>query len=77
MCVELNVKMSHETDEDAVQVAVAYGFEFNLGDETVGIPIKKLEKLKAFIKSTISTGIITGRVLDTLCGKILHWSQLI
>ena len=69
LCDELNVMISHEKDEDAVQIAVVHGFEFDLINKTVGIPKNKLEKLKAFKKSTISIGIITGRALDTLCGK--------
>ena len=76
LCEELNVEISHEKDEDATQNATVYGFEFDLKNKTVGIPQKKLEKLVAFIKSTIEIGIITGRALDTLCGKMMHWSQL-
>ena len=76
LCAELGVAISHEKNVDATQVAVVYGFKFDLKNKTVSIPDKKLKKLRAFIKSTVDVGIITGRALDTLCGKIMHWSQL-
>ena len=36
------------------------------------MPPKKLVSLRRFIKSTLKIGIITGRALETLCGKIMH-----
>ena len=76
LCTELGVMVSNDKTVHATQIAVLYGFRFNLIDKTVGIPENKLEKLKVFIKSTIKIGVITGRAMDTLCGKIMHWSQL-
>ena len=76
LCDELGVAVSHDKDVDATQKAVVYGFLFDLKNKTVGIPDDKLQKLTTFIKSTLDIGIITGRALDALCGKIMHWSQL-
>ena len=76
LCKELNIKISHEKDVSATQKAVLYGFLFDLEAQTVGIPKDKLIRLKDFISSTINLKIITGRALETLCGQIMHWSQL-
>ena len=76
LCDELYVKISHEKDVDCAQIATVYGFKFNLINKTVGIPDDKLENLKHFISITIQIGVITGRALEKLCGKIMHWSQL-
>ena len=59
-----------------VQEAVLYGFKWNLKKKTVGIPDNKLKQLKKLINNTLKAKIITGRALETLCGKIMHWSQL-
>jgi len=76
LCNELNVKISHEKDVNVVQEAVLYGFKFNLKRKTVGIPDDKKQQLLKLIQNTIITKIITGRALEALCGKIMHWSQL-
>ena len=76
LCNELNVKISHEKDVNVTQEAVLYGFLFNLKKKTVGIPNDKLRELKRLTINTIITGQITGRALESLCGKIMHWSQL-
>lgn len=76
LCMETNVKISHEKDVTATQKAVLYGFLFDLKKQTVGIPDDKWKRLRDFIQSTIKIGIITGRALEKLCGQIMHWSQL-
>ena len=76
LCKEVNVKISHEKDVTATKKAVIYGFLFDLENQTVGIPEDKLIALRKFIQCTIDIGIITGRALEKLCGKIMHWSQL-
>ena len=76
LCDKLNVKISHGKDIDATQKATLYGFTFDLKMQTVGIPEEKLVALKDFIRITINIEIITGRALEQLCGKIMHWSQL-
>lgn len=76
LCDELNVIISHEKDVDVTQEAVLYGFRFNLKKKTVGIPEDKLEHMKKLINNTLKAGIISGVALESLCGKIMHWSQL-
>ena len=76
LCDELNVKISHEKDEDIVQEAVVYGFKFNLKRKTVGIPDDKLLDLRKLIRLSIKIRVISGSALESLCGKIMHWSQL-
>ena len=76
LCGELNVLISHEKNIDVVQRAVLYGFVFDLKNKTVGIPEDKQTQLKILIQNTLLTKVITGRALETLCGKIMHWSQL-
>ena len=76
LCNELNVKISHEKDVNVTQKATVYGFTFDLKNKTVGIPKIKLQELKRFISLTIQLRVISGRALEKLCGKIMHWSQL-
>ena len=76
LCKELNVIIWHEKDVNATQSATLYGFHFDLKNKTVGIPHDKLNKLRKFIKLAIKIKIMTGRALETLCGQIMHWSQL-
>ena len=76
LCKELNIAISHDKDVDVTQKAILYGFEFDLKRKTVGIPQSKLTNLIRFIKLVIKYKFITGRALETLSGKIMHWSQL-
>ena len=76
LCDELNVKISHEKDINTTQEATLYGFRFNLKRKTVGIPDDKLYELRKLINNTLYTKLITGRAMETLCGKIMHWAQL-
>lgn len=76
LCDKLNIKVSHAKDVDATQIATVYGFHFDLGRKTIGIPEHKLIRLKLFINDVIKYKCITGRALENLCGKIMHWSQL-
>ena len=76
LCKELNVKVSTDKNVDVTQIAELYGFIWNLKKKTVGIPKKKREELKNMIKLVIKYEIISGRALEALCGKIMHWSQL-
>ena len=76
LCRELNVKVSTEKNVDVTQIAELYGFTWNLNKKTVGIPLKKRNELKRMINLVIKYKIITGRALESLCGKIMHWSQL-
>ena len=76
LCDELNIEISHEKDEDIVQEAVVYGFKFNLKNKTVGIPDDKLSDLIKLIQLSLKIKVISGSALESLCGKIMHWSQL-
>ena len=76
LCNELNVAISHDKDVNATQIATLYGFVFDLKHKTVGIPREKLTALKTFIGYAIKYRLITGRALETLSGRIMHWSQL-
>ena len=76
LCEELNVIISVDKNVDVTQVAELYGFLWDLKNKTVAIPIQKRESLKRFIILVIQYRIISGRALESLCGKLMHWSQL-
>ena len=76
LCQELNVIISVDKNINIAQEAELYGFQWNLKKKTVGIPNEKRENLKRFIELVIQYQIISGRALESLCGKIMHWSQL-
>ena len=76
LCKELNVIISVEKNVNITQIAELYGFLWNLKKKTVSIPTEKRESLKEFIKLVIKYRVISGRALESLCGKIMHWSQL-
>ena len=76
LCKELNVVISVDKNVNVTQIAELYGFLCNLKDKTVALPTEKRESLKEFIKLVIQCRIITGRALESSCGKIMHWSQL-
>ena len=73
---ELNVKMSTHKSIHLCQSAELYGLQFDLKNKTVGIPPSKFKKLTGFIDKIIKHRIISGKALEKICGKIMHWSQL-
>ena len=53
-----------------------YGFYFDLTLKTVSIPDDKYKRIITALEETIKFKWITGRALESLCGKLMHWSQL-
>lgn len=76
ICNLLNIKISTDKNINCTQKAVVYGFEFDLKNKTVGIPDTKYKEMIDFIDAVIKYKKISGRALESLCGKIMHWSQL-
>ena len=76
ICKDLNVKISVEKNEDCVQKTVVYGFLWDLKNKTVGIPDDKYYDMINAIDMIIKHKRISGRALESMCGKIMHWSQL-
>lgn len=76
LCMELGVKISHKKDINAAKTFVVYGFLFDLERRRVGIPKDKLDDLKRFMSLVIELKFITGRALEKLCGRIMHWALL-
>lgn len=73
---ELNVHISHKKSVNTTQKIIVHGLKFNLINQTVSIPPQKFSDLKELINATIKHRIISGKALDSLCGRIMHWSQL-
>ncbi len=76
MCDQLNVHVSHEKDETAINKGVVHGFGFDLITKTVYIPDHKFNELIHGLNLMINNRYATGRALESICGKIMHWSQL-
>ena len=76
LCRELNVKISTNKNVDVQQRFELYGFFFDLELKTVSIPDEKHRKLTKFIEQAIKFRWMTRRAIETLCGQIMHWSQL-
>ena len=77
MCADLNVKISTEKNEDWVQKGIVHGFGFDLtaNPKTVHIPDHKFHELITALTLCIQCGRVTGEALESICGKIMHWSQ--
>ncbi len=77
MCADLNVKISHEKDENWVQKGVVHGFGFDLSasPKLTFIPDHKFVELLKGLLLCIKHRYATGEALESICGKIMHWSQ--
>ena len=73
---ELGVKQSDKKAVHCTSKGVCYGFYFDLEAQTVGIPNDKLNNLRAGIAMIIRHRLCTARALESVCGKIMHWTQL-
>ena len=73
---ELGIQVSHNKSFTSVSREIQYGFDWDLHDQTVGIPQLKLERLTIGISMAIEHRIITIRALHAISGQIMHWSQL-
>ena len=78
LCKELGVKISVEKNEDSIQTGVVHGFGFRLaGDvKTVFIPADKAADIIYGCLVLLKTKKATGEALESLTGKIMHWSRL-
>ena len=76
LCEELNVKISAHKNVNAVTKGIVYGLEWDLRNKTVGLPQKKKEKYKQLIELTIKyNGVIEGKALESLSGRIMYMAQ--
>ncbi len=75
MCEDLNVKVSHEKDENGISEGIVHGFGFNLIEKWVEIPQLKFEELVQVLTWVITHRRVSGAALERICGKIMHWSQ--
>ncbi len=76
MCDQLKVNVSHEKDENAINKGIVHGFGFNLKSKRVYIPDLKYNELILGMELMINYRWATGEALESICGKIMHWSQL-
>ena len=76
LCDELNVKISVGKNIDFASEFELYGFYFDLKLKTVSIPDGKYRRIIIFLEEAIKFRWISGRALENLCGKLMHWSQL-
>ena len=53
-----------------------YGFHFDLKRKIIAIPQHKYDELVDGITKLIQCGWATGAALESICGKIMHWSQI-
>ncbi len=75
MCDDLNVKVSHDKDENSVFEGTVHGFGFNLKEKWVEIPDDKFNELIMVLKWVIKYKRVSGAALERICGKLMHWSQ--
>ncbi len=76
MCRDLNVNVSHEKDETSIDEGVVHGIGFDLKSQEIYIPDIKYNELVCGLKLIISHRYATGKALESICGKLMHWSQL-
>ncbi len=77
MCSDLNVKISHEKDENWIQKGIVHGFGFDLASnpKLAFIPEHKFKELIDVLILCLTHRFVTGEALESICGKIMHWSQ--
>ena len=77
MCTDLNVAISYEKDENWIQKGIVHGFGFDLTKDpkTVFIPDHKFIELVQVLTWCVQYRYVTGEALESICGKIMHWSQ--
>lgn len=76
LCEQLNIKISTEKNVQPTQIATIYGYEWNTNKGTIGIPMEKYRNLIKFLKAAIYYKNMTGRAVESLIGKLMHYSQL-
>ncbi len=77
LCDQLNVNVSHEKDENGIQKGIVHGFGFNLNanPKYVFIPRFKFWEIFNGIVLICKYRYARGDVLESVCGKCMHWSQ--
>jgi len=75
MCRKLGVEISHNKSEDAIQQGVVHGFGFDLVSKMVNIPNLKLCEIVHAIVLCLKYRWADGSALESICGKLMHWSQ--
>lgn len=73
---ELNVQISEKKTIHTTQTTIIHGLHWNLNKKSVSIPDDKYTEIVRFINLIIKYRVITGRALESITGKIMHWSQL-
>ena len=76
LCKELNVKISVDKNITNADRFELYGFYFDLVLKTVSIPNEKFKRIVTALEEAIKFKWVTGRALESICGKLMHWSQL-
>ena len=78
LCAELGVTISVEKNEDCIQRGVVHGFGFKLDTpvKTVFVPTDKACDLVYGCLVLLKCELATGSALESLMGKIMHWSKL-
>ena len=75
MCRKLGVEISHNKSENAIQRGVVHGFGFDLVSKMVHIPNLKLCEIVHGILLCLKYRWADGAALESICGKLMHWSQ--
>ncbi len=75
MCAELNVQISHEKTQKNIYKGTVHGFAFNMKTKMAWIPQQKFDELINGLRLVIKYRYATGAVLESLCGKLMHWAQ--
>ena len=76
LCDELGVQVSHEKDETSIQKGVVHGIKFDVQarPKLVDMPLVKYLDLRQGIQLMIVYERATGEALESVCGKIMHYS---
>ena len=76
MCDDLGVKVSHKKSETAIVEGVVHGMRFDLVTDDVEIPVLKFQELMKGIDLMYKWRWVQGLALESMCGKMMHYSQL-
>ena len=75
MCRKLGEEISHAKSQNGIQERVVHGFGFNLVSKMVFIPDLKFAEIVQALLLCLKFRWADGRALESICGKLMHWSQ--
>ena len=75
MCRKLGVEISHAKSKNGIQEGVVHGFGFDLVSKMVYIPDMKFAEIVHALLLCLKYRWADGRALESICGKLMHWSQ--